>query len=453
MRPHTYWLSGLTFLLLSSFSSHALSASDALTTSKLKQVCIEEPIFNNTGCLYHNSLLTHRQTVLFIHGINGNALGDWQAQIEPLIDNYNLILLDLPGFGASSTEGAAYTPDNYVRYVKHIKEHFSLPSLVLVGHSLGSAIALQYAALYPQDVTRVLAADVAGILHKIAYTKSVTGNWLSRFFGDSLGRFFGGMTGEWMGRVEGSRYPGTEPKAGAGYPPGTIASYALILNNISPYIPLINAPVLLIWEQNDKIAPLRTGQALAAQLDNGYLDIIPGDGHSPMRDSPELFNNKMIAFIEATKDELVVMSQQQNSFLREHKDNWEGYCENKRNMEFEGDFELLSLHQCASIRIVNSTIRELSVYESRVEIINSRIGTLRSTGSEIVITASQLEGDLPLTVSRSRVDMAGVQIIGKSSSITTLIPSELIFSISEIDSPIFKGPMHGLVQLETGEQL
>ncbi len=386
------------------------------------------------------------------HGINGNAQ-DWQAQIEPLIDDYNLLLPDLPGFGASSTAGAEYTPDNYVRFIKFISQRFSNGPFVLIGHSLGGAIALQYAALYPDEVERVLAANVAGVLHKIAYTKSVTDSWTSRFFGDSIGRFLGGATGEWMSRVEGSRHPGTEPKAGTAYAPGTIASYALIYSNLSPYLPMIKAPALLIWEQGDKIAPLRTGQALAAQLNNSYLDVIPGQGHIPMRDVPTLFNQKMLAFLQATNDELAEKSRRQKVLPRQGKDNWVASCKNRRNMEFEGDFESLELHQCASIRIINSTIRTLTLYESRVEIINSRIGTLRATGSDASITASRLDGDVPLTVSRSRIDLAGVRLKGKTSSVNTLIPSELVFSISKVDSPIFTGPMHGLILMATDEKL
>ena len=74
-------------------------------------------------------------------------------------------------------------------------------------------------------------------------------------------------------------------------------------------------------------------------------------------------------------------------------------------------------------------------------------------GSEGLITASRFRGETPLKVSRSRLDLAGVKIKSEASPVKIGTPSELLFSISEIDSPDFSAPIQGLLQMDEGEQI
>ncbi len=446
--------SAWAFLFLLSLVSFSIQAEQPGHALGLVQQCVEEPVFGHRACFYRNAVQADRKTLLLIHGLSGNALDDWREQVPVFSAHYNIFLVDLPGFGASSNEAADYSPDNYVRYIHFLHQTYIEQPVIVVGHSMGAVIGLQFAAQHVDSVDRVFAANVAGMLHKIAYSKTVARSWVSRFFGDAWGDFFGRLTGEWMGRVEGGRDPRAPLKmAGEGYEPALIAGYRLIYNNFAPYASMVEVPVQLLWLRGDKVAPLRTGEALVARLPYAQLEVIDAAGHVPMTSHVAQFNQSLQTFIET---DVEVFKQQ--SQLRRHKprkglDDWRAVCQFRETMEFEGDFELLEIANCSHVRIVNSSIRELRIHESRVEIENSDLGRTHIVGSDVLITGGVIEGDVALTVSRSRIDLAGVTMRGGESSVLIEVPSELVFSISELNSRFFNGPAHGLFSLLTGDRL
>jgi len=48
------------------------------------------------------------------------------------------------------------TVENYVRDLEALREHFNLETMVFIGQSWGSGLAIQYASRYPERVTRLL---------------------------------------------------------------------------------------------------------------------------------------------------------------------------------------------------------------------------------------------------------------------------------------------------------
>ena len=68
-----------------------------------------------------------------------------------------------------------------------------------------------------------------------------------------------------------------------------IAGLALVQTDYTLLIDQVETPTILIWGESDDIAPLRTGQLLAARMQQAQLEIIPDGGHTPMRRQPELF--------------------------------------------------------------------------------------------------------------------------------------------------------------------
>lgn len=91
-----------------------------------------------------------RATVLFIHGIGNN--GDaWGEVIEKLPRDVGVIAIDLLGFGDSPKPGwAVYSAKVQARSVlaTYLKLRITSP-VIIVGHSLGSLVAIEMAKRYP----------------------------------------------------------------------------------------------------------------------------------------------------------------------------------------------------------------------------------------------------------------------------------------------------------------
>jgi len=101
--------------------------------------------------------------VVLIHGWGCNR-STWRLQVPALTGRHRLLLLDLPGFGASAKPAVAYTPELFAAAVAGVMDAAGVERAVLAGHSMGFAVAREAARRYPG---RVLAlASVDGVLER-----------------------------------------------------------------------------------------------------------------------------------------------------------------------------------------------------------------------------------------------------------------------------------------------
>ena len=93
---------------------------------------------------------TGRRTIVLIHGwmVSGAV---YDALVERLdLTAVRLVIPDLRGAGESDKPASGYTIECYARDVIALMREFSDPSFVLVGHSMGGAIAQYIAATAPE---------------------------------------------------------------------------------------------------------------------------------------------------------------------------------------------------------------------------------------------------------------------------------------------------------------
>ena len=83
----------------------------------------------------------------------------WKEQVEPLSRSFRVVTVDLGGHGASGDGRAAWTVAGLGGDVQAVVEALKLDPVVLVGHSLGGAVALDAARRMPGRVRGVVAVD------------------------------------------------------------------------------------------------------------------------------------------------------------------------------------------------------------------------------------------------------------------------------------------------------
>lgn len=97
------------------------------------------------------SATTHK-TVVMIHGLSG-SLNDYlysHTLMAELKKKYRIILIDRPGAGYSYiTNEKTYTLENQIDIVKELLDKLKVANPIIVGHSLGGALVLNFAALNP----------------------------------------------------------------------------------------------------------------------------------------------------------------------------------------------------------------------------------------------------------------------------------------------------------------
>lgn len=95
--------------------------------------------------------------IILIHGIASSAV-TFRRVVPLLQDRYRCISLDLLGFGESPTPvDATYTVEEHVAAINATIRSLGLSApFILVGHSLGSLLAVRFAAQYPAQVSRLV---------------------------------------------------------------------------------------------------------------------------------------------------------------------------------------------------------------------------------------------------------------------------------------------------------
>ena len=102
-------------------------------------------------------------TLVLLHGFAADK-NVWLEQLRLLTPNFHVIAPDLPGWGDSTrVDGASYNIDAQAARLQGFVDTLRLPRFVLVGHSMGGAIAGTYAADHPDKVAGLALIDAFGL--------------------------------------------------------------------------------------------------------------------------------------------------------------------------------------------------------------------------------------------------------------------------------------------------
>src|SRR5258706_9197023 len=107
--------------------------------------------------------------VVLVHGLGQNGARDWSRLIPALADGYAVYALDLPGFGQSDKGNRLYSPASFARAIENVIGPRVGGRFTLIGHSMGGAVSLAYAAAYPERIQRLILVDMAGVLHRARF--------------------------------------------------------------------------------------------------------------------------------------------------------------------------------------------------------------------------------------------------------------------------------------------
>jgi pimeloyl-ACP methyl ester carboxylesterase len=100
--------------------------------------------------------------VVLVHGGRDHAR-NWDDVAAALVDEFAVYAVDLRGHGDSDwAVGSMYSLPEFTADLAAFADHLDRDPLALVGHSLGGAIVLQYAGVFPERISRVAAIEGLG---------------------------------------------------------------------------------------------------------------------------------------------------------------------------------------------------------------------------------------------------------------------------------------------------
>jgi pimeloyl-ACP methyl ester carboxylesterase len=235
------------------------------------------------------------EPVIFVHGFGTEASLNWHGQLPTIRRRFHVIAPDLPGFGASERVAGDGVIAFQVECLRDLVTHLGLPSVHVVGHSMGGWISLAFAATYPELVSRLVVIDAAGLsfapdlsLQRVLLPECaadvrdlLAANFqkpprLPKFVVRDVLRT---CRREATGRTEVLRQLvyGTE--------------------FLDERLSRIVAPTLILWGRADIITPLAIGERLAVAIANAELLVFDDCAHSPNIERPTRCNVALLDFL------------------------------------------------------------------------------------------------------------------------------------------------------------
>ncbi len=104
--------------------------------------------------IYRTAGTKANDPLVLLHGW-GASSRYWDKTCEGLLLHHHCIMPDLPGFGLSQKPRIRYSIDNLTRLFEGFLDRLELDRINLVGHSMGSMIAMKMAANNPDRVRRL----------------------------------------------------------------------------------------------------------------------------------------------------------------------------------------------------------------------------------------------------------------------------------------------------------
>jgi len=228
--------------------------------------------------------------VLLLHGWGDNK-ETYKALHGLLQDNYEVIAVDLPGFGLSESPTTAWGLNNYSNFLTLFLQKLGIHKLrCVIGHSNGGAIAINALANSQISADKLVLIASAGIRLSNQSTMKKT---FTKIIKLSLKL----LPGKWSIAVRKKVYA----KMGSElfHVPGMEESFKkIVAQDLQTEAASLKLPTYIIYGADDTSTPPSFGQIYANLISDSELIIIPEAGHFVHQQKSEKVNKMVKSFID-----------------------------------------------------------------------------------------------------------------------------------------------------------
>jgi len=226
-----------------------------------------------------------KENLVIIHGWGKKH--SWERVVSQLENNFNIFLLDLPGFDFQIEK-----PYNFDDYIQFLESKINLNNYYLLGHSFGGALSLLYSLKHPEKIKKLILYNPAIIREenlkiKISQflsqifkkVKNKLPSKISYFIRKLYYRFF----------IKSYDYFLSDENLKE--------TFRQIRKDLQEEARNLKVKTVLIWGKKDKITPLKHGKKLNQIIKDSTLVIVEG-GHSFHKENPEKFCKVLTSYLK-----------------------------------------------------------------------------------------------------------------------------------------------------------
>ena len=239
--------------------------------------------------------------VILLHGIGGNKR-NWIPNMESLSKHFKTVAWDARGYGDSDDYEGELNFDDFAADLNKVIEYFSYEKAHIVGLSMGGRIAFTFFKNFPTKVASLVLCDThKGFKHfseeqqnefiRLRKEPLISGKEPSdiapivakTLIGDVNNKNVYDQLVDSMNRLHKFSY---------------IKSIeASVKSDHTDILSKINVPTLVVVGELDSLTPPSLANEIANEIPGAKLEIITGAGHLSNIEQPEIFNSKVIKFL------------------------------------------------------------------------------------------------------------------------------------------------------------
>ncbi|MBV5261219.1 alpha/beta hydrolase [Synechococcus moorigangaii CMS01] len=240
--------------------------------------------------------------ILLIHGFDSSVL-EFRYLLPTLAPEHTTWAVDLLSFGFTERpHNLPFTPETLKTHLYHFWQQQINRPVVIVGASMGGAVALDFALSYPDVVKQIVLLDSAGLapkpLSRFAMVPPLD-RWATQFLGSINVRRKICQSAYF----DKTRVTEDAVLCGALHVQCDRWQEALIqftkgggYGSFYPKLKQIQQPTLILWGEQDRILGTKAARRFQQGLVNSTLHWLPNCGHLPHVEQTALVSEKILAF-------------------------------------------------------------------------------------------------------------------------------------------------------------
>ena len=231
------------------------------------------------------------KTVVCLHGW-GDSRQTFAALATTLSDAYDVIVLDLPGFGKTDRPKTAWDLHDYAEFVRDFLKKIGVKkTYAIVGHSNGGGIAIRGLAngdLSAEKLVLLASAGIRGEYRgrgKLLRLMTKTGKVLTKPLPKNAKKRLRKAVYESIGSdmLVAEHMQETFKK--------------IVADDVQDDAPKLKLPVLLVYGENDTATPPRYGDRFQALIPKAKLEILHDTGHFVHHEQPDKVASLTVEFL------------------------------------------------------------------------------------------------------------------------------------------------------------
>jgi pimeloyl-ACP methyl ester carboxylesterase len=232
--------------------------------------------------------------LVLVHGL-GSSSEVWRDSIHYLARGYQVVAIDLPGYGKSDKPRADYSVAYHAAALNDFIDTLGAGKVALVGNSMGGWISAITALNHPEKVSHLILVDSAGLrqdklptINLNPSTKEEERALLLSLFANRSFVTEKLVSDQWEYRKD------MRPTVRV-----TLESFKSKLPFLEDRLNNIKVPTLIIWGKEDTLIPLSYAERFAKGIPGSKLVVIDSAGHLPQVEQPAAFYRAVKRFVRS----------------------------------------------------------------------------------------------------------------------------------------------------------